>query len=84
MGIAPADQRRIFQKFVRGSAAKTNGIRGTGLGLAMVSHIVEAHRGEIRLVSEPGHGSTFTILLPLASGVSGLPSGPAAPESQET
>jgi len=65
MGIAAADQRHIFQKFMRGSAAKTASIRGTGLGLAMVRHIVAAHRGEIMVESELGRGSAFTILLPV-------------------
>ena len=68
MGIAAADQRRIFQKFMRGSAAKTASIQGTGLGLAMVRHIVKAHHGEILVESEPGNGSAFTILLPVSDG----------------
>jgi signal transduction histidine kinase len=63
-GIAPADRQRIFQKFVRGAGARESGIKGTGVGLAMVDRIVRAHGGEIRLESEPGRGSTFTMLLP--------------------
>jgi len=66
MGIEPREQRDIFQKFVRGAAAKKAGIKGTGIGLSMVRQIVEACGGEIRLESEEGVGSTFTILLPLA------------------
>jgi len=69
MGIAPADQERIFRKFIRGVAAKEASIRGTGLGLAMVRHIIDAHRGQVRLESEPGRGSTFTIVLPIAAEV---------------
>jgi len=66
MGIAPEEQQAIFQKFVRGDAAKQAGIKGTGIGLAMVRQIVEAMHGEIRLTSEVGAGSTFTLVLPLA------------------
>jgi signal transduction histidine kinase len=65
-GIAPADRQRIFQKFVRGAGARESGIKGTGVGLAMVDRIVRAHGGEMRLESEPGRGSTFTMLLPAA------------------
>jgi signal transduction histidine kinase len=66
MGIDPHEQRDIFQKFVRGAAAKKAGIKGTGIGLSMVRQIVDACGGEIRLESVAGAGSTFTILLPLA------------------
>jgi len=65
MGIAPAEQPRIFDKFVRGEAAKQACIQGTGIGLAMVKEVVKAHDGDIGLVSEVGVGSTFTIRLPL-------------------
>jgi len=64
MGIPATEQRLIFQKFVRGSAAIAANVKGTGVGLAMVSHIVRAHGGEVRVSSAPGEGSTFTILLP--------------------
>lgn len=66
MGIDPREQRAIFQKFVRGAAAKKAGIKGTGIGLSMVRQISEALGGEIQLESRPGSGSTFTIVLPLA------------------
>jgi signal transduction histidine kinase len=64
MGIPRAEQRRIFQKFVRGSKATGSGVRGVGLGLALVTRIVEAHGGSVQLDSEPGRGSTFTLVLP--------------------
>lgn len=67
LGIPPTEQPRIFEKFVRGEAAKQGGIRGTGVGLAMVRYIVAAHRGEIKLESKPGEGSVFTVLLPEVS-----------------
>lgn len=63
-GIPAAEQKMIFEKFVRGSASKALHVQGTGIGLAMAQHIVRAHRGEILLESEPGRGTTFTIQLP--------------------
>lgn len=64
LGIPPAEHEAIFRKFVRGAASRVNGIKGTGIGLAMVEHIVQAHGGTVRLESAPGAGSTFTVLLP--------------------
>jgi len=66
MGIDLTEQSAIFQKFVRGDAAKKTSIRGTGIGLAMVQQISQALGGEIRLRSEVSVGSTFTLVLPLA------------------
>jgi len=54
MGIEPREQREIFQKFVRGAAAKKAGIKCTGIGLSMVQQIVDACGGEIRLESAAG------------------------------
>jgi two-component system phosphate regulon sensor histidine kinase PhoR len=65
MGLDPDEHREIFHKFVRGSAAKKAGIKGTGIGLSMVRQIVEAMGGQIQLESATGIGSTFTLLLPL-------------------
>ncbi|MFO7692954.1 MAG: HAMP domain-containing sensor histidine kinase [Vicinamibacterales bacterium] len=65
MGIPVIEHRTIFDKFVRGAASREAGIKGTGIGLAMVKHIIAAHGGEIRLESAPGDGSRFTILLPM-------------------
>lgn len=65
MGIDPTDQRAIFQRFYRGSAAKKAGIKGTGIGLAMAQQICDAMGGEIHLQSEVGIGSTFTVVFPL-------------------
>jgi signal transduction histidine kinase len=64
LGIPAAEHREILRKFVRGTAARTTGIKGTGIGLAMVKHIVDAHGGSLRLESAQGKGSTFSILLP--------------------
>jgi signal transduction histidine kinase len=63
-GITAQERKAIFRKFVRGSAAAAGNVRGSGVGLAMVLHIVDAHHGEIQVSSEPGQGSTFTMLLP--------------------
>jgi len=66
LGIGAAEQAAIFRKFYRGEAAHAAGVKGTGIGLAMVQHIVRAHGGRVRLESTPGAGSTFTIVLPAA------------------
>lgn len=64
LGIPRHEQAEIFDKFVRGEASRAHGIKGTGIGLAMVRHIITAHGGTIRVASEAGRGSTFTITLP--------------------
>lgn len=65
LGIPLDEQTQIFRKFVRGAAARAVNIKGTGIGLAMVDHIVRAHAGEVSVESAPGAGSTFTVRLPL-------------------
>jgi two-component system phosphate regulon sensor histidine kinase PhoR len=69
LGIPQSEQRDIFERFVRGRQATTLGIAGTGLGLAMVAHIVAAHDGRVEVDSEEGAGSTFRIVLPSTDGV---------------
>jgi signal transduction histidine kinase len=66
LGIAPREQKAIFEKFVRGDTARVSETRGTGLGLALVRRIVDGHDGAVAVKSEPGRGSTFTIALPTA------------------
>jgi signal transduction histidine kinase len=63
-GIPASEREKIFSKFVRGEDAKRAGIRGVGIGLALVQRIIEAHGGSVRVESEPGRGSTFTLVIP--------------------
>lgn len=65
LGIPQNEQEAIFDKFFRGYASRQTHKGGTGIGLAMVKQIIEAHNGAISLVSEQGIGSTFTITLPV-------------------
>ena len=65
IGIPQAERATIFDKFVRGASAGQVGAKGTGIGLAMVRHIVDAHHGTVTVESEPGKGSTFTLRLPV-------------------
>lgn len=64
LGIPAHEHKEIFGRFVRGTRAAELSIKGTGLGLAMVSHIVRAHGGTIELASEENAGSTFTMVIP--------------------
>lgn len=66
VGIAPEDQERIFERFYRVDPSRSRETGGTGLGLAIVKHVASNHRGEIKLFSQVGRGSTFTLRLPLA------------------
>jgi signal transduction histidine kinase len=67
LGVPREEQRDIFTKFVRGAQAHRLGIKGTGVGLAIVSHIVHAHGGRLELESEEGKGSAFRLVLPSAA-----------------
>jgi signal transduction histidine kinase/tetratricopeptide (TPR) repeat protein len=67
LGIPAEEQRAVFNKFVRAAGTHAAAVPGAGLGLAMVQHIVRAHGGQVRLESEVGRGSTFTIVLPAAA-----------------
>ncbi len=65
-GIPAAEQANIFKPFVRGARAEAQQIRGSGLGLSLVREIVELHQGSVTLDSQPGHGATFIVRLPIA------------------
>ena len=71
IGIDRDEQKRIFEKFYRVGSTLIHDIKGTGLGLTIVNHIVAAHGGRVTVISSPGDGSTFTIHLPVASAADG-------------
>ena len=64
IGIARVDQERVFERFFRVDKARSRATGGTGLGLAIVKHVAANHNGTIRLWSQPGTGSTFTLSIP--------------------
>lgn len=66
VGIAPNEQNKIFDNFYRvGGANDVHNVKGSGLGLSLVKHIIEAHGGSVSVNSVLHRGSTFTILLPI-------------------
>jgi heavy metal sensor kinase len=67
IGLFPAEQDRIFQRFYRTDSARNQGASGSGLGLCIAYSIATAHGGTIDLESTPGQGSTFTVRLPLTA-----------------
>jgi signal transduction histidine kinase len=88
IGIAASEQKKIFEKFYRAGSALVHDVRGSGLGLSIVSHVVEAHGGRVDVMSELGEGSTFTIVLPLSVAPAITPAsaagiGGATPEGTE-
>jgi two-component system, OmpR family, phosphate regulon sensor histidine kinase PhoR len=66
VGIPPEEQSKIFEKFYRVSTGLVHDVKGSGLGLSLVKHIIEAHKGKVVVQSTLSEGSTFTIYLPVA------------------
>jgi signal transduction histidine kinase len=80
VGIAPADQARIFEEFQQVGTSHLQ--EGTGLGLAISRRFIELHGGSLRVESEPGHGSTFTFTLPRTQGTAIPPEREAPPTTE--
>ena len=75
IGIDPAEQDKIFEKFYRCGDPLVHNTKGSGLGLSLVRHIAQAHGGNVSVESAPDQGSKFTINLPIHA---------AAPEGHAT
>ena len=63
IGIAPRELKKIFRKFYQADRRLSRNGGGCGLGLSIVHYLVEAHGGSVRVISEPGKGSTFIVAL---------------------
>ena len=68
IGIASEERDKVFEKFYRVGNVLVHDVKGSGLGLSIVKHIVEAHQGKVTVESELGKGSTFAIHLPVDIG----------------
>jgi signal transduction histidine kinase len=65
IGVAKSEHKKIFEKFYRAENSLVHETKGSGLGLALVQHIMQAHGGSVEIESAPGKGSTFTLALPI-------------------
>jgi len=68
IGIAEAEQKKIFEKFYRAGDSLVHNTKGSGLGLSLVKHIMDAHDGKVVVKSKPGKGSTFSLIFPVSDG----------------
>ena len=82
IGISPADQERIFDRFFRATQDGKKPPSGTGLGLFIVKTIIETHGGTIEFESEPDVGTRIACLLPAARTTETRPPGPAGPNDE--
>ena len=78
IGIPPAEQEKIFDKFYRCGDPLVHNIKGSGLGLSLVRHIARAHGGEVSVESVPEKGSKFTIAIPIDSALRSCPEAASA------
>lgn len=83
IGIQGAEQERIFEAFYRVEKGLEHDVKGSGLGLAVVKHVAEAHGGRVEVESRPDEGSTFTLRIPVRSAgdAAGTPGGTAPAEA---
>src|SRR5262249_32025943 len=65
IGIASEEREKVFEKFYRVGNCLVHDVKGSGLGLSLVKHIVEAHQGKVSVESELGRGSAFNLHLPV-------------------
>jgi two-component system sensor histidine kinase BaeS len=65
-GIAPEDLPYVFERFYRADKSRSRASGGSGIGLAIVKQLVEAHAGQVEVESRPGQGATFRLVLPAA------------------
>jgi two-component system, OmpR family, sensor histidine kinase SenX3 len=84
IGIPPAELERIFERFYRVDYARSRANGGTGLGLSIVKHIAAAHGGEVKVWSQAGQGSTFTIRMPAHLGQLPRAANATAPSEEQT
>jgi two-component system sensor histidine kinase SenX3 len=73
IGVPQREFRKIFRKFYQVDQSLTRATGGCGLGLSIVDFIASAHNGTVEVRSEPGQGSTFTIVLPADHGPAAIP-----------
>jgi two-component system sensor histidine kinase SenX3 len=84
IGIPSSDLERVFERFYRVDRARRRETGGTGLGLAIVRHVASNHRGEVRVESREGEGSTFTLRLPTGPGPVAVSDPDVDPREAET
>ncbi|HMV47965.1 MAG TPA: HAMP domain-containing sensor histidine kinase [Blastocatellia bacterium] len=84
VGIANEECEKVFEKFYRVGNVLVHDVKGSGLGLSIVKHIVEAHQGKVTVESQIGAGSTFVIHLPVNDGTMSKPAEPAGKHQAPT